>query len=190
MVEKKEKDSVLCFQTPDPYLLPETQHVSLPASKKMDPINRHIPNKDVTLKIRKIKSVILDKASSLTHGGVDDLGGWSEHTLYGRPPGEEVVPGEVQVHQRLLPRDVQRAFEAAGHPIALKHALLVARWVPLDLLGPLTHVVEVMDAHTPVVVMDTAHDVISTLYFSNDMRKGPRKESEYRKYSTAPTHQV
>lgn len=81
----------------------------------------------------------------------------------GRSPCEQVVPGQVQVHQRLLSGDVERTFEAAGDPVVLKNALLIPRRVPLYLLRPLTDVVEMMYPHASVIVVDTAHDVIAAL---------------------------
>jgi hypothetical protein len=69
----------------------------------------------------------------------------------------------MQIHQCLLSRDVERPFEAAGHTVVVKHTLFVPGRIPLDLLSPLAHVVEVMDTNTPIIVMDTAHHVISSL---------------------------
>ncbi len=84
-------------------------------------------------------------------------------TLYGRSPSEQIVPAEVQVHQRLLPRHVKRPFEAARDAVVFKDALLVPRRVALDLFGPLAHVVEMMYPYTSVIIMNTAHDIITSL---------------------------
>ena len=93
-------------------------------------------------------------------------------TLNGGTPCEQVIPRQVQVHQCLLSGDIERPFETAGHSIALENSLLISGRVPLDLLRPLADVIEVMDPHATVVVMDAAHDIVSALR----IEKGNNKE--------------
>lgn len=69
----------------------------------------------------------------------------------------------MQVHQRFLTRHMKRALEATGDPIALKEALLIPRWISPDLFSPLAHIIEMMDPNTAIIIMDTAHDIITTL---------------------------
>lgn len=84
-------------------------------------------------------------------------------TLDGRAPGKQVIPTQVQIHQGLLAGNVEGSLESAGDAVVLEDALFIPRRVALDLLGPLAHIVEVVDAYTPIVVMDTAHDIIASL---------------------------
>lgn len=85
------------------------------------------------------------------------------HTLYGRSPGEQIVPTKMQVDQRLLSGDMKRTFEATRDAVVFKDALLVPRWVAFDLFGPLAHVIEMMDPYTSVIIVNTTHDIITTL---------------------------
>lgn len=86
-----------------------------------------------------------------------------KHTLYSRSPGKQVVPAEMQVHQCFLTWHMKRALEATSDSIVLKETLLIPRWVSPDLFGPLTHIVEMMDPHPSIIIMNTAHDVITSL---------------------------
>lgn len=84
-------------------------------------------------------------------------------TLNGRTPSKQVIPTQVQIHNRFISGNVHRALKPAGDTIVLKDSFFISGRVSLNLLCPLSHIVEVLYADPAIVVMDAGHDVITTL---------------------------
>lgn len=84
-------------------------------------------------------------------------------TLNGWTPSKQVIPTQMQIDNRFISGNVYRPFKSAGDPIVLKNSFFISGRVSLNLLCPLAYIIEVLYADPPIVVVDTGHDIVTTL---------------------------
>lgn len=91
-------------------------------------------------------------------------------TLNGWTPGKQIIPTQMQIDNGLVSGNVHGAFKSAGDPIVLKDSFFISGRISLDLLGPLADIIEVLYADPAIVIVDTGHDVITTLHGNDEGR--------------------
>jgi hypothetical protein len=69
----------------------------------------------------------------------------------------------VQIHDRFIPGNIHGTLKPAGDAVVLENSFFISGRISLNLLCPLTHIIEVLYADSAIVIMDAGHDIVTTL---------------------------